>query len=72
VTELIPGIRESNPELFDTYGRVVRTGKPEKVQTYLPALDRWFSVSAYSAEEEHFIAVFDAVAGRRRAALGMM
>jgi len=66
VTELIPGIRESNLELFETYGRVSHTGRPEKIQTYLPQLDRWFSVSVYSPEQEHFIAVFDAVSGRRQ------
>jgi PAS domain S-box-containing protein len=30
VTEVIPGIKEEDPELFDIYGRVALTGKPEK------------------------------------------
>ena len=38
VSELIPGIREANPELFDIYGRVVRTGKPENSR---PIWLRW-------------------------------
>ncbi|MBI4188865.1 MAG: PAS domain S-box protein, partial [Chloroflexi bacterium] len=66
VTEVIPGIRETNPELFDIYGRVSLTGKPEKLETYLPALDMWFSVSVYSPQKEHFIAVFDVITERKK------
>jgi len=42
VTEVIPGIRESNPELFEIYGRVALNGKPEKCEVYLQALSKWF------------------------------
>ncbi len=31
VSEIIPGIRESDPELFEIYGRVATTGIPEQV-----------------------------------------
>jgi PAS domain S-box-containing protein len=61
VSELIPGIRRSSPELFDIYGRVALGGPPEKFETYLEGLNRAFSVSVYSHEDQHFIAVFDAV-----------
>ncbi|MBI3985913.1 MAG: PAS domain S-box protein [Lentisphaerae bacterium] len=67
VSEVIPGIRESNPELFDLYGRVALTGKPEKCELYIEALKMWFSVSAYSHEKEHFVAVFDVITERKRA-----
>ncbi len=30
VSEVIPGVRESSPELFEVYGRVARTGVPER------------------------------------------
>ncbi len=67
VTEVIPGIRETNPELFDIYGRVAATGKPERFETYVPALGFWFSVSVYSPETPgHFIAVFDNITERKR------
>jgi PAS domain S-box-containing protein len=46
VSEVIPGIRQDNPELFEIYGRVARGGQPESFETYLEALDTWFSVSA--------------------------
>jgi PAS domain S-box-containing protein len=67
VTEVIPGIRESNPELFEIYGRVAMTGEPEKFETYVDALGIWFSVSVYSPEREHFVAVFENITERKRA-----
>ena len=34
VSEVIPGIRSSDPALFEAYGRVARTGKPEKIEIF--------------------------------------
>jgi PAS domain S-box-containing protein len=65
VSDVIPGIRESNPELFETYGRVSRTGAPEKLVTYVPELKIWFSISVYSPQQEHFVAVFDNITERK-------
>ncbi len=37
VTEVVPGIRESNPEIFEIYGRVASTGNPERLRhTLIP------------------------------------
>jgi PAS domain S-box-containing protein len=66
ISEVIPGIRESNPELFEIYGRVASTGKPEEFETYLDTLGMWFAVSVYSPETEHFVAVFENITGRKR------
>jgi two-component system sensor kinase FixL len=67
VTEVIHGIRESNPELFEIYGSVVRTGEPASFETYVDALGIWFSISAYRPEEGHFVAVFNNITERKRA-----
>jgi PAS domain S-box-containing protein len=67
VSEVIPGIRESDPELFEVYGRVARTGQPEFVETYVDALGMWFSISVYSPQTEHFVAVFNVVTERKQA-----
>ncbi len=67
VTEVIPGIRESDRELFEIYGRVAMTGKPEKFEIYVQALSMWFSISVYSPEKEYFVAVFDVITERKRA-----
>ena len=66
VSEVIPGIRSSDPSLFETYGRVARTGKPEKVEIFVEALQHWFSISAYSPEPGYFVAVFDIITDRKR------
>lgn len=64
VTEVIPGIRESNPELFDLFGRVAMSGRPEQVETYVEGLGIWFSISVYSPMREYFVAVFDNITKR--------
>jgi len=67
VSEVIPGIREADPELFEIYGRVALTGIPERFETYVEALGMWFSVSVYSPQREHFVAIFDVITDRKRA-----
>jgi len=67
VTEIIPGIKESNPELFETCGRVALTGKPERFEIELTPLKLWLSVSVYGMERECFVAVFDDITVRKRA-----
>ncbi|MFZ0943157.1 MAG: PAS domain S-box protein [Syntrophobacteraceae bacterium] len=67
VSEVIPGIRQSDPELLELYGRVALTGIPERFETYVASLGMWFSISAYSPRKEHFVAVFDVITERKRA-----
>ncbi|MBI1795269.1 MAG: PAS domain S-box protein [Chloroflexi bacterium] len=67
VSEVIPGIRASNPKLFEIYGRVALSGKPEKFETYLDSLKMWLSISVYSPQKGSFVAVFDNITERRQA-----
>ncbi len=67
VTEVIPGIREADPGLFEIYGRVAMTGKPERFEMYVSALSTWFHISVYSPKREHFVAVFDVITERKQA-----
>jgi PAS domain S-box-containing protein len=67
VSEVVPGIREADPELFERYGRVARTGEPDRFEIFLHALDQWFAVSVYSTERDHFVAIFDVITERKRA-----
>ena len=67
ITECIPGLRESNPELFEIYGRVARSGVPERFETFVQGMDMWFSVSVYSGDVDHFIVVFDNITERKKA-----
>ena len=67
VTEVIPGIKESYPEVFKIYGRVALTGKPEKFKIELKPLDAWLSISVYSTKREYFVAVFENITERKQA-----
>jgi PAS domain S-box-containing protein len=67
VTEMFPGIKESNPELFEIYGRVALTGEPQIFEAEFKPLGVWLSVSVYCPEREHFVAVFDDITERKRA-----
>ena len=66
VSEVIPGLKESNPELFERYGRVASTGKPDKFEIYFEPLKQWLSISAYSPVKGHFAAVFENITERKR------
>ena len=67
VTEAIPRIWESNPELFEISGRVARTGESESIEMYVEPLGEWLALSVYSSEAGHFIAVFDNITARKHA-----
>ena len=67
VSELIVNIQETNPELFEIYGRVALKGQTEKFETFLPALDAWFVISVYSPATEYFIAIFEDITERKLA-----
>ena len=67
VSEVIPGLQESDPELLEIYGRVALTGKPERFENYVEALKMWFSISVYSPGKEYFVSVFDVITERKRA-----
>jgi PAS domain S-box-containing protein len=67
VSEVIPGIQESDPQLFEIYGRVASGAGPARFETFVEALKTWFSVSVYSPQAEHFVAVFEVITARKQA-----
>ena len=67
VSEVIPGIQEADPELFERYGRVALTGKPEQFEVFVESMKMWFSISVYSPAPEYFVAVFDVITERKKA-----
>ncbi len=71
ITELIPGIRESDPDFFEIYGRVAMTGKPEKHEQYLKALSAWLALSVYSTEPSCFVVIFDVITKRKQAEIAL-
>jgi len=67
VSEVVPGILESDPALIERYGRVASTGTPEKFEIFVKALGQWFDISVYRPEKGYFVAVFDVVTERKKA-----
>lgn len=65
-TEVLPGFWEANPEVLETFGRVVLGQQPERFETYLLSLGLWLSISVYSPEPEYFIAMFEDITERKR------
>ncbi len=66
VSEVIPGLKESDPELFEIFGRVAQTGTPERFEKFVEALKMWFSISVYSPRQEYFVTVLDAITERKQ------
>jgi PAS domain S-box-containing protein len=71
VSEVIPGIRETDPKLFEIYGRVASTGVPERFEIYVEALRMWFAIAVYCPEKHCFVAVFDVITERKRAEMAL-
>ncbi len=67
VSEVIPNINESDPELLEIYGRVALSGQQETFEMYIESLKMWFSVSVYSPRKGYFVAVFDVITERKHA-----
>ncbi len=65
ISEVIPGIQERDPELFEIFGGVVLTGEPKKFEKYVETLKMWFSISVFSPKKEHFVAVFEVITDRK-------
>ncbi len=71
VSEIIPGIQASDPELLEIYGQVALTGRPRKFERYIEALQMWFAVSVYSPGKEYFVAIFDVITERKLAEMAL-
>jgi PAS domain S-box-containing protein len=66
VTELMPGIRTSNPEMLEACGRVSLTGKAERFETRIEPRALWLLVSVYSPREKFFVAMFQNITDRKQ------
>jgi PAS domain S-box-containing protein len=67
VSEILPGIHDSDPALVERYGKVARTGTPDRFEIYVKALGQWFDISLYSPAPGDFVATFDVITERKRA-----
>ncbi len=65
VTQAIPTIKETHPELFDIYGDVALTGRQARFEIYFKPLEIWLSVAAYCPRKGYFIAIFGNITERK-------
>ncbi|TNJ38930.1 PAS domain S-box protein [Chlorobaculum thiosulfatiphilum] len=65
-TQIIPGIRTTDAELFSISERIVKSGQPEYFDYFLNALQEWFSFSVYSPKRDYFIVIFDVITKRKQ------
>ena len=66
-SEAIPGLCEADGDLIRIFGRVATTGKPERFEYFVTALQMWFLLSVYSPAKDHFVAIFDVITERKKA-----
>ncbi|HOT04309.1 MAG TPA: MASE3 domain-containing protein [Methanolinea sp.] len=66
VRDAIPGIQEQTPELFEIYGRVASTGRPETFDIYFSPLEIWLHISVSSPEKGYFIALFEDITEKKK------
>jgi len=67
VSEAIPGTREQSPEIFEIYGRVAATGKPETFDVFFTPLSIWLHISVSSPQKGYFVVVFEDITNRKAA-----
>ncbi len=65
VSEAIPGTKESNPEIFQIYGRVAKTGKSERFELFFKPLNIWLHISVYGPKKDYFVAIFENITKRK-------
>jgi len=67
ISDRFGNFRETDPEILEHYGRVASTGKSERFEVYMNASKTWFSISVYSPEPEHIVAILDVINERKQA-----
>jgi PAS domain S-box-containing protein len=67
LSQVVPNMNQVNPELLETYGRVVRTGQSERFEIYREPLGKWFSILAYCTKKKYFVVVLQDITEHKRA-----
>lgn len=67
MSEIVPGLPQTDPALLEVFGRVARSGPPETFVMFVKSMAEWFSVSVYCPQPEHFVALFDIITERKQA-----
>jgi len=66
ISELQPDLRATSPDVFQMCDRVVRTGVPEVIETYLKGVDAWQSIRVFRSRPGEFVATFENITERKQ------
>jgi PAS domain S-box-containing protein len=66
VSEVMPGLLESDTLYTEIVSRVALSGKPEKFEIYFESLGKWFSISLYSPTKEYFVGLIENITERKQ------
>ena len=58
VSELVPNIHQTNPELLERFAQVAKTGKPMQYETYIKQSKIWYFTSLYALSDNIVVSVF--------------
>jgi signal transduction histidine kinase len=71
VTELIPGIRDAEPDLISLYGDVVAQQSERHFELFFQPFGRWYSVTAFPRGGNRLVQMFEEISGRKAAERAM-
>jgi diguanylate cyclase (GGDEF)-like protein/PAS domain S-box-containing protein len=61
VTEVLQGIKNSGFDWVDFYGKAVLCGERREFTQYAESLGRWYKVTSFSPQKEHFVTIFQEI-----------
>jgi PAS domain S-box-containing protein len=67
ITEVLPDIWQSSAEIFEIYGRVALSGRPEHFERYVKRITSWLYITVHSPEKEHFVVMVENISVRKQA-----
>ncbi|MDW7771318.1 MAG: MASE3 domain-containing protein [Desulfobulbaceae bacterium] len=69
ITDIFPGIENSNYDWIGRFGNVALTGETLRSEQYFEITDRWYSFSVYSPEPGYLAVIFEDITERKLAEL---
>ena len=66
MTDVFPGIAESNPEFIKKHRTVVESGIPDQFEIYLKGVSKWYDISLYSPQKGECVSLFDDITERKQ------
>ena len=66
ITKIIPGMKDSKPDLISIYGNVALKGESIQFEIYFKPFKKWYTVNAYCPEEGYFVTIFQDITDKMK------